>query len=134
MQEGREIEVKPMGMCLARVSAIVGSGPQAGTPCIDDRICMVDSVYDYLTKFSGLQAGDLHPSSSRYYLTTLKKAYMKLRYLVDRGCIFVGHGLRQDFRMINLTVPPEQVRSPFNYQTDDCIWFNPWGHPNAPKL
>jgi hypothetical protein len=43
---------------------------------------------------------------------SLKTAYLKLHHLLDAGCVFVGHGLRQDFRMLNLTVPPEQVRVP----------------------
>jgi len=39
----------------------------------------------------------------------LKVAYKKLRLLIDLGCIFVGHGLSKDFRIINIFVPPDQV-------------------------
>jgi len=55
-------------------------------------------------------AEDLDPALSRHHLTTLKRAYLKLRFLVDAGCVFVGHDLEKDFRMINIVVPPEQVR------------------------
>lgn len=45
--------------------------------------------------------GDLEPQTSRYTLTPLKLVYKKLRLLVDQGCIFIGHGLSKDFRIIS---------------------------------
>lgn len=48
-----------------------------------------------------IAVGDLDPRISRYTLTPLKLVYKKLRILVDRGCIFIGHGLSKDFRIIS---------------------------------
>ena len=53
--------------------------------------------------------GDLDPQQSPHHLTTMKKAYLKLRFLVDAGCILVGHDLRNDFRLLNIVVPVSQV-------------------------
>ena len=53
--------------------------------------------------------GDLDPQQSPHHLTTMKKAYLKLRFLVDAGCILVGHDLRNDFRLLNIVVPVNQV-------------------------
>ncbi|KAG1670196.1 hypothetical protein FOA52_014972 [Chlamydomonas sp. UWO 241] len=99
---------KAARLCLARVSVLRGEGVMSGVPCIDDHVKAVEPVFDYLTRFSGVSRGDLDPQSSRHYLTTLKHAYLKLRYLADCGCIFIGHGLKKDFRIINLTLPASQ--------------------------
>lgn len=92
-------------MTLARVSVLRGEGPETGIPFIDDHIATSETVVDYLTEFSGIRAGDLDPFVSRHTLVPLKVAYKKLRLLVDLGCIFIGHGLNKDFRIISTFLP-----------------------------
>ena len=67
-------------------------------------------ISDYVTKYSGIRASDLDPTRSTKHLTTLKSTNLKLRYLVDRGVTFVGHGLSNDLRLLNLVVPADQLR------------------------
>jgi len=107
--DGTRVVINPAHFSLARVSVLRGDGPRAGIPFIDDYIVTPEPITDYLTKFSGIEMGDLDPSVSTKPLTTLKAAYLKLRYLVDNGVILVGHGLAKDFRIINIFVPPSQV-------------------------
>ncbi|KAI8048805.1 ubiquitin carboxyl-terminal hydrolase-domain-containing protein [Syncephalis plumigaleata] len=107
--EGVRVVVRPNRLSLARVSVVRGDGELEGVPFIDDYIASVEPVVNYLTEFSGIEPDDLDPELSRHNLVTLKTAYKKLRLLLDMGCIFVGHGLKKDFRIINLLVPPEQV-------------------------
>jgi PAB-dependent poly(A)-specific ribonuclease subunit 2 len=109
--EGEEIVVQPVRLGLARVSVVRGDPdhPKRLVPVIDDYIRAVEPVHDYLTRFSGLVPGDLDPVTSKRHIVKLKHAYLKLRYLIDAGCIFVGHGLKQDFKMINVVVPPAQI-------------------------
>ena len=110
--------LRPARLSLARVSALRGNGPLQGVPFIDDHIHTSEIIVDYLTEFSGVKCepqpcfspfvfsckysvGDLDPAVSPYTLTPLKLVYKKLRYLVDCGCIFIGHGLSKDFRIIS---------------------------------
>ncbi|GAA5925112.1 hypothetical protein JCM1841_005790 [Sporobolomyces salmonicolor] len=107
--DGTKKVIRPSRMTLARVSVLRGEGPDTGIPFIDDHIHTSEPVVDYLTEFSGIRAGDLDPFSSRHTLVPLKVAYKKLRMLVDLGCVFIGHGLNKDFRIINIYIPPEQI-------------------------
>ncbi|KAL7275645.1 poly(A)-specific ribonuclease [Rhizina undulata] len=107
--DGTRSVVRPSRLGLARVSVLRGEGEQEGVPFLDDYIVTKDPVVDYLTEFSGIHAGDLDPMRSRHALVPLKVAYKRLWLLLNLGCVFVGHGLLKDFRIINIHVPKEQV-------------------------
>lgn len=101
--------IRPTREGLARVSVLRASGPHEGLPFIDDYISISEPVVDYVTKYSGVSAGDLDPTISVRPLVPLKVAYKKLWLLLNLGCIFVGHGLIKDFRNIDIFVPKAQI-------------------------
>jgi len=103
---GSKVTVREARNALARISLIDCSNDNV---LVDDYILPREPVVDYLTRFSGIVAKDLHPKQSPHHLVTMRSAYLKLRLMVERGCIFVGHGLGQDFLMVNLFVPPSQI-------------------------
>lgn len=93
-------------LSLGRVSVV----REDGTILLDDYVRLGDTeeVEDYLTQFSGLREGDLDSSNKK--ALDLDIVYRRLQYLVDIGVVFVGHGLKNDFKIINLVVPSEQIR------------------------
>ncbi|XGW17743.1 hypothetical protein V3C99_002384 [Haemonchus contortus] len=93
---------------VGRVSCVNSTGEQV---LIDDYVvtCEGDVVDDYLTQYSGIMEDDLDPTKSTKHLTTLKRVYMKVLHLIERGCIFVGHALVNDFSTLNIHVPPKQM-------------------------
>ena len=100
---------KPGDMVVGRVSVIRvkddPNDPLDGVPFIDHYVAMDEGeIKDYVTRFSGIRPGDLDVKKSRHWLVSAKTIYLKLRFLVDSGCKFVGHGLHTDFRIINLWV------------------------------
>lgn len=108
--EGQRNILRPRQQLLARVLVIRGAGPRAGEAFIDDYIVHTAVIHDYLTNYLGIEPGDLDPHRLVKGLVTLATAYRKLWLLLNLGCVFVGHGLFNDFRCINLQVPPAQIR------------------------
>ncbi|ANB14502.1 Pan2p [Sugiyamaella lignohabitans] len=107
--DGTKSIVKPRSLSLARVSVVRGEGPKEGVAFIDDYIATTDTIVDYLTEFSGIEPGDLDPALSKRGLVSLHTAYKRLWLLLQLGVTFVGHGLSNDFRTINIQVPANQV-------------------------
>jgi len=106
---GSKIVVRETRHALARISVIDGRKGFTGNVLFDDHVKPNEEVTDYLTRFSGIVEEDLNPKRSRHHLISYRSAYLKLRCLVERGCIFVGHGLQQDFWTANLVVPASQI-------------------------
>ncbi|KAG7216033.1 hypothetical protein INR49_003555 [Caranx melampygus] len=78
--DGTKSTIKPSQMSVARITCVRGQGPT--------RAC---------------------PSSMTTSPHRRESTYLKLRFLIDTGVRFVGHGLQKDFRVINLLVLKDQV-------------------------
>ena len=108
--QGVKTVVKSKRSVLARLSAIRGDeGELSGVPFIDDYVVIKNHIVDY-HKYSGINPGDLDPAHSAKPLVPREVVYRKVWLLLKLGCVFVGHGLSNDFEHINLNVPKEQIR------------------------
>ncbi|KAI2469613.1 PAB-dependent poly(A)-specific ribonuclease subunit PAN2 [Annulohypoxylon bovei var. microspora] len=104
--------IRPTVHALARTSIVRGGGMDEGLPFIDDYITIKEKVVDYLTSYSGITPEDLDVTMAQqrgHNLVPLRIAYKKIWILLNLGCKFLGHGLKQDFRVINIHVPKSQV-------------------------
>lgn len=98
--------IKPKKASLARVSVV-----DMHERCfVDDYIIHTQYIDDYVTTFSGIEPGDLDPARTTKNLVTFQTSYRRLWLLLNMGCVFVGHGLDNDFRTMNLHVPRPQIR------------------------
>ena len=132
--EGQKVVREEGRQLLARISLIEGgdagdagdatSSSSSFRLLADDYILPAEPVIDYVTRFSGLTEDDLNPAASRHAVVPYRTAYLKLRYFIDSGCVFVGHGLQKDFETANIFVPPDQVR--------DTVEL--WRLPNQRKI
>lgn len=107
--DGERETIRPIVYALARTSVVRGQGEEEGMPFIDDYINIREPIVDFLTSYSGITREDLDPHLSKHSLLPLKVAYKKLWILLNLGCKFLGHGLKQDFRVINIHVPKTQI-------------------------
>lgn len=103
---GSKVTIRETRHALARISVI---DCRTREVILDDHVLPREPVVDYLTRFSGIVSKDLNPKQSPHHLIGTRAAYLKLRFLMERGCIFVGHGLQQDFWTVNLAVPASQI-------------------------
>lgn len=105
-ETGSKITLRETRYAVGRISVI---DCRTRAVILDDHVLPRERVVDYLTRFSGIVAEDLDPAKTPHNLISTRSAYLKLRYLMEQGCIFVGHGLKQDFATVNLVVPPHQI-------------------------
>ena len=108
---GSKLIIRETRHAIARISVVDGRSNVTSRGCIifDDHVQPMEPIVDYLTRFSGIVEQDLSSKHSKHHLISNRASYLKLRCLIERGCIFVGHGLQQDFWIANLAVPAHQI-------------------------
>jgi PAB-dependent poly(A)-specific ribonuclease subunit 2 len=105
-ESGQKLVIRDTRYALGRISVFDCPTKEV---IVDDHVLPREHVVDFLTRFSGIVADDLDPGKAKHRIISTRSAYLQLRYLLEQGCIFVGHGLKQDFGTVNLIVPPHQI-------------------------
>ena len=109
MIDGKKRMNRPKRQAIGRVSVLRAGGAKEAVPFVDDYIEVFEPIVDHQTQYSGLEIGDLEHGRSPYHLQSLKVVYRKLWLLLNNNVTFVGHGLVNDFRVLNLFVPRRQT-------------------------
>jgi len=105
-ESGSKVTIRETRHAVARISVV---DCPTGKVVLDDYVLPKEPVTDYLTRFSGVERHDLDPALSPHHLITPRSAYLKIRYLVEQGVFFIGHGLKNDFWTMNLFVSDAQI-------------------------
>lgn len=102
--DGSQLIIKPKKARLARLSLVNASDESV---ILDEYVSLSpdEVILDYSTHVSGIRPEDLVPESSTKTLSSRKNLLLKLQSLIDANCIIIGHGLENDFRVCNLTIP-----------------------------
>lgn len=106
--DGSQTIARPSKMRLARLSLVDASTRS----CILDEFVAVragEEIADYWTAVSGIRPEDLLPGTSERTLSTRKSLMVRFQGLADAGCVFVGHGLENDFCVFNVSIAREQI-------------------------
>lgn len=113
---------------LARVCLVNWDGDTIYDTCVQ----VVETVTDYRTFVSGITAEDLRSDAA-----TFDEAHAVVAAFL-RDKIVIGHGLKNDFRVLALAHPWQAVRDTANYApfmraADPAGPSTPWGATHAPK-
>ncbi|PJF18759.1 PAB-dependent poly(A)-specific ribonuclease subunit PAN2 [Paramicrosporidium saccamoebae] len=99
--DGSQQIVKPKKARLARLSLLEA---KSDAMVIDEFVTITSGeiIEDYCTAISGIRSEDLLPGISKHKLNCRKS-------LIDAKCTFIGHGLDNDFRVFNISIPKVQI-------------------------